>query len=611
MLQTMRSAAKYIWIFIIVTFVGVFLFAETSGLTGRGGVTRGTTVGSVNGEEITYDTWIRTYNNAVNGAQQRTGKPLTLDDTRQIEEEAFDRLVTEMLLTQEYERRGISVTDEEIRQAAAYLPPPELMQSPELQTEGKFDLQKYQRMLSSPAARQGGLLTGLEAYYRSEIPRQKLFGEIVSGLYVSDSLLWRMWQDEHDSARVSYVALTPETIPDSVVKVSSEEVREYFRTHQREFEDRPGRAVVSLTAIPRAVTAADTAAARNRAVALRNEILGGAKFEDVAKRESADSGSAAQGGSLGRGSASRFVPEFATAALRLKPGAISEPVLSQFGFHLIRVDERNKDTLALRHILLPITQSDSSAARTDRRADSLANLAAGSDQPAKFDSATKKLGLPVARVSVIEGEPLTWNGKYVPSISAWAFGGAAVGETSDLIDADDAYYLARLDSLTPGGNAALARVEGEIRQVLVREKKIDMLVPRARKVAEAVASGKSLEEAAKENGLTVEQSRAFTRLMPVPVLGRANSAVGAAFGLPVGAVSAPIETETGVYVLRVDHRVNADRAAWEKQKKEQRAQVTEQLRRQRVEEFLLGLRREADVVDRRKEIQALNREASA
>src|SRR3712207_6542015 len=103
----MRSAAKYIWIFIIVTFVGVFLFAETSGLTGRGGVTRGTAVGSVNGEEITYDTWIRTYNNAVNGAQQRTGKPLTLDDTRQIEEEAFDRLVTDMLLAQEYRRRGI------------------------------------------------------------------------------------------------------------------------------------------------------------------------------------------------------------------------------------------------------------------------------------------------------------------------------------------------------------------------------------------------------------------------------------------------------------------------------------------------------------------------
>src|SRR5215210_569019 len=193
----MRSAAKYIWIFILITFVGVFLFAQTSGLTGRNGVTRGTAVGSVNGDEISYDTWLRTYNNAVNGAQQRTGKPLTLDDTRQLENETFDRLVNEMLLTQEYERRGISVTDEEIRQAAAYLPPPELMQSPELQTEGRFDLQKYQRMLSSPAARQGGLLAGLEAYYRSEIPKQKLFGQVVSGVYVPDSQLWRMWQDEH------------------------------------------------------------------------------------------------------------------------------------------------------------------------------------------------------------------------------------------------------------------------------------------------------------------------------------------------------------------------------------------------------------------------------
>ena len=56
MLQSMRSAAKYIWIFIVIVFVGVFLFTETSGLLGRAPVTTGTAVAKVNGDEIPYTT---------------------------------------------------------------------------------------------------------------------------------------------------------------------------------------------------------------------------------------------------------------------------------------------------------------------------------------------------------------------------------------------------------------------------------------------------------------------------------------------------------------------------------------------------------------------------
>ena len=109
---------------------------------------------------------------------------------------------------------------------------------------------------------------------------------------------------------------------------------------------------------------ADTAAARDRAAAIRAEVAGGAKFEDVAQRESADSVSGARGGDLGRGPRGRFVPEFETAAYALEPGELSQPVQTQFGYHVIRVDEKKGDTLALRHILVRIGQSDSTAAQT-------------------------------------------------------------------------------------------------------------------------------------------------------------------------------------------------------------------------------------------------------
>src|SRR4029453_1908894 len=100
------------------------------------------------------------------------------------------------------------------------------------------------------------------------------------------------------------------------------------------------RAVVSVLSIPRQVTAADSAAVRTRALALRDEILKGAKFEDVAKRESSDTISGAQGGSLGRGPKGRFVDAFEKAAFALTPGQVSEPVETQYGLHLIKVDEK-------------------------------------------------------------------------------------------------------------------------------------------------------------------------------------------------------------------------------------------------------------------------------
>src|SRR5688500_10292045 len=430
----MRSSAKYILGFLFFAFVVGFLLYETSGLVGSAPLTATTAVATVNGRDILYTDWYQRVQRQLESEQQRAGRSLTQDEVRQIEDGVLDQMVMERLLEQEYRRRGITVSDAELREFARFAPPDWLRASPELQTEGRFDPEKYRRLLTSPVARQQGLLAGLEQYYRSEIPRQKLLEQLASGVYVTDSELWRAYQDSHDSAQVSYVALRPppDLRPDTTI--SEAELRRYFDAHKSEFE-RQGRAWLSVVAIPRTVSAADSAAIRARAAALRAEIEAGAKFEDVARRESADTVSGVNGGDLGRGTRGRFVSEFERAAYGLEPAEVSQPVLTPFGYHLIKVDERKGDTLALRHILVRIQPSDSSAVRIDRLADQLAGLAAGSDQPAKLDTAAQRLGLPVIRVVAEESEPATSNGRVIPSVSAWAFDGRRTGEISDLFDA--------------------------------------------------------------------------------------------------------------------------------------------------------------------------------
>ena len=607
MLQVMRSSAKFVFWILAFAFIGGFLLVESSGLLGRSAVTTTTAVATVNGTEILYADWQRRSSQLMQQQQQQAGHSLSQDEVQRVENQAFDEMVSEILLQQEYRRRGITVSDAEVRDYARFAPPNWVTSAPDLQTEGRFDPAKYQRLLASGQARQSGLLVALEQYYRTEVPKEKLVEQVTAGVYATDLDLWQAWRDANDSAAVTFVALRPApTAADS--SVSDADLSKYYTAHKAEF-DRPGRATVSVLYIPRLVTAKDSAAVLARVTQLRAEIAGGAKFDDVAKRESADTVSAAAGGDLGKGPRGRFVPEFEKAIDALKPGELSGPVLTPFGYHLIRLDSRSGDTVATHHILLRIQPSDSSAAKVDREADQLSRLAAGSDAPAKFDQAAKTLGLTPFRVSVNEGEPALRDGKYVPSVSAWAFNGAHPGETSDLFDAEDGYYLARLESISEGGKTFDA-VKGDVRARMALDRAVERAVPQANELSTAARSS-TLEAAATAKKLAVQKTGLVTRSGAAAVFGSVGEALGAAFALPVNTVSVPIRQTDGVFVLRVDQRKPADSTAFEAKKKDIRAQRLQQLRQIRLQAYFEDLRKSAKIDDRRKEITSQLRRQSA
>ncbi|CAN5895523.1 peptidylprolyl isomerase [soil metagenome] len=606
MLQTMRSSAKIVMWVLLISFVGGFLLFQSSGLMGSAPVTSTTAVASVNGRDILYTDWQRRAQQLVQQTQQQSGRTLTQDETRRLENQAFDDMVSEILLEQEYKKRGIRVSDAELRDYARFAPPQWVRTAPDLQTDGRFDPSKYQRLLSSAQARQSGLLAALEQYFRSEVPKEKLFEQVTSGLYVTDSDLWRAWQDANDSASVSFVAFKAQpTAADS--NVADGDLRSYYDAHKAEF-DGPGHASVSVLHIPRVTTAADTTAVREKIARLRAEIAGGAKFEVVAKRESSDTVSAANGGDLGKGAKGRFVPDFEKAAYALQPGEVSQPVLTPFGYHLIKVDSRAGDTLALRHLLLRIQPSDSATAKVDRLADTLAKMVSGTDQPAKFDDAARHLGLTPFRVRVTENVPAQYNGKDVPSASAWAFGGARVGESSDLFDGDDGYYVARLDSLSEGGKtfgAAKAAVRGRV----ARDRAIERSIPAAQGLATAARSS-SLEAAAAAAKLTLSSTGMVTRGGAARQIGSLGEAIGSAFVAPLNEVNGPIRQADGVFVTRTDARKPSDKTRFEAEKKVLRGRRVQQMRDQWIQMYLDDLRKSATVKDRRKDLNAQLRRQS-
>jgi peptidyl-prolyl cis-trans isomerase D len=608
MMQAMRASAKWIMLFLALAFVGWMVFDVGMGISGgRSGVTMTDAAARVNGTKITLQTFYAAVRDANEQRRAQYGSvPVSLEDQRAVEDAVLENLIQDILLSQEFRRRGIEVTDEEIIRAARTSPPPELVQAEMFQTDGQFDLAKYQRYLASNV--DPGLLAALENRYRQEIPRIKLFDQLTSDIWVSDAKLWRMYQDQHDSITLRLVLIRPETfVDDSTVGVTEQEIQAHYTAHQADYE-RPAAAYLSFIMISRETLPADSAAALERAQALREEVMVGADFGDVARRESADSSSRTEGGDLGMAPNDRFVTEFTEAARALRPGQISQPVLSPFGYHIIKLEAITRDSLHARHILVPIELAGNHLERVEARADTMDLLAAEQTDPAALDDVAQMLGVSVRQAPPInEGSRVFVNGEIVADAGVWAFE-AVPGETSQVIDTPHAFYTFRLDSLHAAGVPPLDQIRATVRRGAINAKKWKVARARAQEIAQSLQSGQPLMEAALQNLLSANTVGPMTRQNPAPALRSYPRAVGAGFGLGVGQASGAIEADDAILFVEPASKHLADSAAFVEQLPAMREQYLQSARQNRVRLFMMSLRNSADVVDRRREVARTQRE---
>ena len=596
MMRQMRENTKWIMLITALAFVALMVFEWGMDATGRSGAqVTGGELGRVNGAPITYDEYITTYRNLYD-QQQRANPDMAISSAmnRQIEEAAWDQLVLQKLIAQELDERGIRVSDEEIRQAARNVPPPEFLSNPVFLTDGQFDINKYHQFLASPAV-DAQLLLQLEAYYRDMIPRSKLYYQVIAGTYLSDGDLWRMYQDAEETASARFMAFDPNLlVPDAAVSVSDAEIEEYYRENEDALQ-RPAQATVRFAAISRAPSAFDSAAVRARVDSIRTQLTAGGDFADLAARYSADSVSAAQGGELTirRG---QTVPEFDSAAFEQPIGQVGEPLLTQFGWHIVRVDARGGDSAVVRHILVPVERSPESEEALLARADSMDALA----ESRSIDEVARTFGLTVGDASFNEDFP------YIAAIGAvdegadWVFDEQPdSGAVSTVLENPTHYYLLELTRRSPAGTIPLEEARGAIRNRLMTQKKLERTRQIATGALEQLNSGRSFAEVAAAHNVQVQEQGPFTRGDAVPGLGRLNAAIGTAFGLEPGERSGVVEADEMIFIIESTGRTHADRNAFEAQKQQQRQQAAAALQDQRWNEFLAALEETAEIVDNR------------
>lgn len=595
MMQAFRNSAK-----LIAVFFGVMLIlwlVDLSGITGGSGVFSKTTVGRINGQRVDTRSYDEAVQNAIRQQQEQSSAPLSLEDVERIRNDVWEQFIQNRIIQQELERHHIEVTADEVVEAIRTSPPPALMSDSNFQTEGQFDPTKYEQWLRSSNGQ--AYVPFLEAQYRDEIRQAKLWRVVTADVVLSDAALWESFRDEHETVKIRLAALVPRTIvPDSAVSITPQDVEQYYREHQEEFR-RSRTAFMSYVALQRNLNAADTAAALARARAIRDEIAGGIPFADVARRESSDTVSGSKGGDLGEWTRGDFDAQFDSAAFTMPLNTVSQPVLTQFGYHLIEVTRRSGTKASGRHILVPLEVAGEHRDWLDAQADSLETLAAERLDPAALDTVARALRLPVLRTGPVQEGTRVQVGRYVvPDAGIWAFQ-AQQGEIGSIIEIPEAYFLFRLDSVQEAGVPTLENIRPAVEAAARDQKKWTRAREIARDAAKRLQEGSSLSQTAAALNLPNQEMGPFSRVnppLPNPQL------IGAAFGLKAGEASAPLDTEEGIYLIEVLEHTPADSAEFVKQVDDLRIQAIRQERQQRIRSYMTALRDQAEVKDFRSEI---------
>ncbi|WP_329346252.1 peptidylprolyl isomerase [Vibrio natriegens] len=276
----------------------------------------------------------------------------------------LDRMINDVLLDQQAEALGLRISDEQVRSM--------ILEMPQFQSNGQFDQEIYQASLR----RAGFSPDTFAEYMRRELVREQLlnalqtseftlpgevqvqgelftqtrdirtvaidFEEFAKNVELTDEEIQDYYKANQDNftrpeqAKVAYIELSAEALK-TQIEVSDEEVQKYYDEHLDKYSSEEQRRVAHIL-----VEGDDEA----KAQAILDELNNGAEFATLAEEKSDDFGSAEIGGDLGWIERDVMDPAFEEAAFALENvGDVSELVKSDFGYHIIKLEEL-KDSVA-------------------------------------------------------------------------------------------------------------------------------------------------------------------------------------------------------------------------------------------------------------------------
>lgn len=594
MMSAMRkNTATVLWI-LVFAFIGTIIFSW--GMGGFKGQYEPGVLAKVNGVKITREQYDQALQNRFNYERQvsETGQ---IDENRTdaLRTEVWDGLVNEILLNQAREKSGIVVGDKEIAIAVQNNPPASITSSPNfVDSTGRFDWAFYRSVLADP--QNIDFVVSIENSIRQQLLQQKMLSRIASVDHISDLEAKESYIRDNTKGSVSYILIPTRDFVEDTTGITDSELRSAYRSRQDEFKVEENR-VVEMASIPDEPSREDSLDARRLMQHIEDRLNTGATFEEMAKEYSED-GSAQDGGDLGWFGRGRMVKPFEEAAFAAGVGEVVGPIESQFGLHLIRVDDRRTDDkgepeVKARHILVRIERSPETLDDLRNRADA-------------FREEAEEQGLhEAARIFNIEIDTLSkvTRSGFIPSIgrnkaaSEFLFN-RPKGDISPVYSYRDGFAVLRVIEVKKAGVKPFEDVRANLLKDLANEHRLEKAGQRADSLYNMVSEGKSLEEIAQAAGQEIKTtSREFKMGEYVANVGREAHFSVAALEMEEGEISKPVRTDRGYYLIRLDAKTTPEMDKWEEMRDEQIGRIYAQRQNLVLNNWIQEQRDKADIED--------------
>ena len=582
MLNAMRQSAGS-WI--IKVLLGIIVVAFTFMGVGSFNARQNAKVATVNGDIIDITQYQRAYYNVLENLRARFGNQLNDEMIKMfnVRQQALDGLIETTLLHQTAKQIGLRVPDAELAQSIA--------QIPAFQQNGAFDPQRYKILLSQ------NRLTpeSFEAMQKEAMMMDRLRFMVTKSAKVSDNEIRQWYEWENTSVDIDYAVFKAADFKD--IELTDQMIQEYYDAHKEEYKTQPklqaryvkfdpesykSAAVVSsdeiqqyydehleefkqpetvsarhiLFKVPQDADAETNETARQKAAAVMEKARAGEDFAELAKTYS-EGPSKDNGGQLGEFKREDMVKPFSDAAFAMAVGDISEPVKTQFGWHIIKVESHNPaSTLALEDATGQITEK-----LADRKARNLAYDAALSLYDITFDGEeleknARDSGLELTTTNFFTRQKGPENIANAPAFAETAFK-LPMMDLSDITEIGNAYYLIQAIDREPEKIPALAEVKDNVtRDAKKAQQKIAAANAAAQFLEKAKAAGSVLAAAEEDTLITVKSTGHITRKGSVPGIGNDQKFIAQAFELTEAAKipDQVVDGQAGLYVMELKER---------------------------------------------------------
>jgi peptidyl-prolyl cis-trans isomerase D len=494
---------------------------------------------------ITWQQYAKAYDQLKDFYRRQMGQNFSEEmlNKLNVKQQALELLIDQTLLLKKAAELGISVSPGELQET--------IQSIPAFQTDGRFDLRRYQlilqqnrmtpesfeqelaqtltlRKLEDLVMRQVTISDKDVIDYVRMIRTDKQFlcvsfpwSQYEAGISVTDDDLKAYYTaheksyEEPEKRKIAYV-LFPLSDFTGDVSVTEDELKTYYEEHRKNYhEEKAVHARHILFRVNPDASAEEVEAVKNKAQEILKLARAGQDFATLAKNYSEDPGSAKNGGDLGYFTQSQMIKEFADAAFAMKPGEISDLVRTAFGFHIIKVEDvRPERDLSFDEVKDSIKKILTERKARDRAYAKARDFADEAFAAKDIIQSAAKSGLKV--VSVNEWLSISQPLPDFPEnqdVMKKLFNLPNKG-ISDIIEVKNGFIVAQVMDIQPSRILGFDEVKSRVESDYRREKAEEQALKHASDLLERVRTAGSLEKVAAEANMKVEKSPFLNRLRP-------------------------------------------------------------------------------------------------